>query len=97
MKRLSQALLAFVLATGIYAESQGKFIYRLDSSWLSKTNEKKDPNQCLGLDGPSEAHTTAEVVVWVNEDGHTIRTETNHLPATSELHEKVSRIACAEY
>lgn len=87
MKRLSQALLAFALAAGIHAEVQGM---SSNSTWLSKVNEKTDPNQCLDLNGLLQTHTPSEVVVWVNEDGDTIRTETSLLPAATELQSNVS-------
>jgi hypothetical protein len=44
-----------------------------------------------GLDGASQAQSTAEVVVWVNENGDVIRTETNGLVATPTPQENVSR------
>lgn len=67
------------------------YIKQGDLQW-GKADGEIGPNKCLDLDGSSQSQASAEVVVWVNEDGDTIRTETNHLPATSELHPNVRRI-----
>lgn len=51
--------------------------------------------RCLGeLDGASQAQSASEVVVWVNEDGDLIRTETNRAAATTAPQENVSRQTC---
>lgn len=94
MKHLNEALLALFLACGVYAETQGmaetsQFIcYGPVMANISSVG----PHQCLdGLDGASQAQATTEVVVWLNEEGNPIRTETNRIAATPAFQETVSR------
>lgn len=56
------------------------------------TNISVGPDDCLDpLDGASQAEPATEVVVWVNEDGDLIRTETNRVAATPAPQENVGR------
>lgn len=92
MRRLSQALLALLFACSVHAEARGK---RGTSQFLSHrpvADLSVGPGRCFGpLDGASQPQSASEVVVWVNEDGDTIRTETNRVTATPMLQENVSR------
>ncbi|KAJ5729950.1 uncharacterized protein N7483_004458 [Penicillium malachiteum] len=50
----------------------------------------QDPNHCLAnLDDASTARVS-EVVVWVDENGDPIHTETNHVPAVTSTTQKTS-------
>lgn len=94
MKRLNQALLALFLACGVNAEAHGmaettQFICH---GTVMANISSVGPDQCLdGLDDASQAQDTTEVVVWVNEEGDPIRTETNRVAATPAFQETVSR------
>jgi hypothetical protein len=92
MKRLNQALLALLLACGVYAEAQGKTDNRRPVARPVVADISVGLKHCLGeQDGASQAQSATEVVVWVNEDGDLIRTETNRVAATPALQENVSR------
>lgn len=81
MKRLNQALLAIFLACGVYAESQGE--YFRNRHRMEIANSGVAPDECPQT-------IPLEVVVWVNENGIPISTQTDRMTATSTLQEHVS-------
>ncbi|KAJ5086857.1 hypothetical protein NUU61_008164 [Penicillium alfredii] len=84
MKRLCQALLALSLTCGVWAESQGRKGPNVISDTRKKTPANPSPctdeKQCVR---ELQTVSVAEVVVWVNEQGAPISTETSHSPTTT--------------